>query len=114
MIRKVLMASALALSGCVMTTDVVPVGPDSYMISTATGGGALVRGQGPIASAKAANQYCDSHGLHMIIRRTDNATDINGTTNALVFSCVTANDFEYRRPNLRRDPNVVVEDARRG
>lgn len=111
--QKIVAASLLVLlTGCVTTTEPVPVGPDSYMISTATGGGAMVRGQGPIASAKAANQFCDSRGLHMIIRRTDNATDINGTTNALIFSCVAANDPEYRRPNLRRDPNVVVQDNR--
>jgi hypothetical protein len=105
--------ATLSLGGCVMTTDPVPVGRDSFMISTSTGGSGLVMGQGPIANARAANRYCDQHGLHMIIRRTDGMANINGTSNALIFSCVTADDPEYQRPNLRHDPNVTIEDSRR-
>jgi hypothetical protein len=81
---------------------------------TSTARGGLFAGQERIEGAKTANQYCDSRGQHMIIRRTD-ANGIAGlgpVTSSLVFSCVASNDPEYQRPNLRRDPNVVIEDRR--
>lgn len=94
-----------------MPTDVVPVGPDSYMVSATALG--VIASQAPINAARAANNYCEQQGRHMIIRRSDNSLLSGGpVSNSLVFSCVTDNDPEYRRPNLRREPNVVIEDQR--
>jgi hypothetical protein len=107
-------ALALSLSACgVSTSEVVPVGRDSFML-TSTARGGLFAGEERIASAKAANQYCDARGQHMIIRRTDGSgiAGLGPVTSNLVFSCVTSGDPEYQRPNLRHDPNVIIEDAR--
>jgi hypothetical protein len=48
----------------------------------------------------------------MIIRRTDSAIEgfNNSGMNTLVFSCVTDTDPEYQRPNLRKDPAVVIDN----
>jgi hypothetical protein len=105
------MLMPLILTGCVATTEIVPVGRDSFMVSTTASD--VVSGQAPIASAKAANKYCESHSQHMIIRRTDNLVrGIGPSMNSLVFSCVDDTDPEYQRPNLHRDPNVLVESHR--
>jgi hypothetical protein len=82
---------------------------------TSTARGGLVAGQDRIESAKAANQYCDALNKHMIIRRTDTngIAGLGPVTSSMVFSCVSSDDPEYQRPNLRRDPNVIIEDSRR-
>jgi hypothetical protein len=106
--------SVLTLAGCgVSTSEVVPVGRDSFML-TSTARGGLYAGQERTESAKAANQYCDALSKHMVIRRidTNGIAGLGPVTSNLVFSCVTSDDPEYQRPNLRRDPNVVVEDRR--
>ena len=101
---------SVTLAGCVSSTEIVPVGPDSFMIGATTRGGAFM-GEAPIVAAKAANQHCATLGRHMVIRRTDSTVEglNNIGTNTLVFSCVTETDPEYQRPNLRKDPNVLVE-----
>jgi putative hemolysin len=107
-------AMALILSGCVTTSDVVPVGKDSYLVSVSARGNNA--GAGRIESAKAAVKYCAARGQHMIIRRTDTSGIALGAipeTTALVFSCVDESDPEWQRPNLQADPTVRIEDQRR-
>jgi hypothetical protein len=74
----------------------------------------LYAGKERVEGAKAANQYCDTLGKHMIIRRTDGngVPGLGPVTSNMVFSCVASDDPEYQRPNLRHDPNVVIEDRR--
>ena len=104
---------ALPLTGCVSTSEVVPVGRDSFML-TSTSRGGLYAGRERIEGAKTANQYCDAIGKHMIIRRTDSngIPGLGPVTSDLVFSCVASDDPEYQRPNLRHDPNIVIENRR--
>jgi hypothetical protein len=114
MILPAAVALTVGLSGCgVSTSEVVPVGRDSFML-TSTARGGLYAGQERIEGAKAANQYCGTLSKHMIIRRSDGngIPGIGPVTSNLVFSCVASDDPEYQRPNLRHDPNVVVEDRR--
>jgi hypothetical protein len=106
-------ALATLLVGCVSTTDVVPVGKDSYLISGRANGG-LNAGKGTIQATQKANAYCASQNKFMIVRRIDtngNAA-VFGESASLYFSCVTQDDPEYQRPNLRRDPTEVIEDQR--
>jgi hypothetical protein len=92
-------------AGCT-TSDIVPVGRDSFMVSS-TSTSDLV--SAPIMSAKAANRYCDARGEHMIIRRTlTEPMGFGNTSNNLIFSCVSDSDPEYSRPNLRSAPNVRI------
>lgn len=107
-------AVAMVLAGCVTTSEVVPAGKDSYMVTVSARGAAA--GDGRIESLKAANAYCATSSRHMIIRRTDTSGIAIGAlpvTTALVFSCVDDSDPEWQRPNLRKDPTMVVEDQRR-
>jgi putative hemolysin len=103
------LVTSLTLAGCGVPSDVVPVGPDSYMVSATALG--VIASQAPIGAARAASNYCEKQGRHMVIRRIDNAALVGGpVSNTMVFSCVTGNDPEYRRPNLRHEPDVVIED----
>src|SRR5690349_398851 len=112
---RILVAIGLAalLAACVSTSEVVPAGKDSYMIVGRAQGG-MNAGKGQIEAVKAANSYCAQTGKVMVIRRTDTAGNagFGGEHDTLIFSCVAENDPEYQRPNLRKDPTTVVEDAR--
>lgn len=109
----ILIPLALALTACMSTrtSEIVSAGKDSFMI-TVTSHGGRVGGEGPIA-LKAANAYCEGGSKHMLIRRTDFGSAFEYASMTLIFSCLDANDPEYQRPDLRRDPTTVIEDQRR-
>jgi len=105
-----------ALTACVSTSEVVPMGKDSYMISSSSNGGPGGNGAhvSRIEAAKAANRYCDAKGLHMVVRNLGGTTfGLSGGTSELIFSCVTSDDPEYKRPDLRQAPTTVIEDQRK-
>ena len=89
------------------------MGKDSYMLQSTSRGG-LNAGKERVEALKAANAFCDKQGKHMIVRSTDHSGAAGWTpvTNALVFSCVTEDDAEWKRPDLHKDPTVVIEDRR--
>jgi hypothetical protein len=105
----------LAQGGCVSTSDIVPLGKDSFMLNSTSRGG-LFAGKEKIDGAKAANAYCEAAGKHMIVRRidTNGVAGISPVTASFVFSCVSSDDPEYQRPNLRRDPTTIIQDQRSG
>jgi len=107
-------AAATLLGGCVIgASEVVPAGKDSYMVAGKAVGG-INSGESLIAATKVANQYCSKQGKFMIIRHTETGGNagFGGEHSDLIFSCVTADDPEYQRPNLRKEPTTVVEDQR--
>ena len=109
-----LLASIALVTSCVSSSDIVPVGKDSYLISGRANGG-LNAGKGTIEATKRANAYCAGQNKFMIIRRVDtNGNEaVFGESANIIFSCVDQNDPEYTRPNLRKDPTTVVEDQGR-
>lgn len=109
-------ATAVALlAGCVGASEVVPAGKDSYLVSGSANGGPA-SGRSIIAATKTANEYCSKLGKFMIIRHTDTggSAGFGGEHSNLIFSCVTADDPEYQRPNLHNEPTTVIQDQRQG
>lgn len=106
--RKIGLAIVALLSGsvagCAAASDPIPVGPDSFMVTAPE----TLNGHGRDLVLKAANRTCAAENTHMILRRLD----ASGLSIGLVFSCVTTNDPEYQRPNLRREPNIIIEERR--
>ena len=100
--------------GCVGTTEVVSVGKDSYMIAGRNAGG-LNAGKGGMEAVQKANAYCATLSKLMVIRRLDtHPIELSSAeTTQLIFSCVTADDPEYTRPNLSKDPTTIIEDQRK-
>jgi len=89
------------------------MGRDSYLITGHARGG-TVAGESLIAASKQANAFCAKQGLVMIFRHSQaggNAA-FGGETDQLLFSCVSESDPEYKRPNIRKDADVVVQDQR--
>ena len=102
-----------SVSACVTTSDIVPMGRDSYMISGHASGG-LNAGKGIMAATQRANAYCASQHKVMMPGHTEThgMAAVGGESTTFVFSCLDENDPAYTRPTVRSDPNVVIEDQR--
>ena len=76
--------------------NVSPLGPDTY----------FARGNcsGANYSISAASFFCRQQGKVSLVRSI--------TGNDIVFRCLAANDPENRRPDYRKDPNVIIQDNR--
>ena len=65
-------ALALVLGGCVTTSEVVPTGPNSYLVN-ATARGGLDPGAQIIAATKKANDYCATMSKKMVLTQLNTA-----------------------------------------
>lgn len=101
-IRALIVLGLPLLIGCAVASDIVPVGKDSYMVTAPE----TIGGKGRILVVNAANKYCASQDSHMIMRRMD----ASGLAVSLMFSCVSEDDPEYQRPNLKKEPNIIIEN----
>ncbi len=93
------------ISGCATTSDIVPYGKDTYMLSAGDIWGGYSSGTLQVKAAQRANEYCQSIGKVFVVRNTGTA-GVQGwtsTSSTLVFSCVDEKDAENTRPNLRRN-----------
>jgi hypothetical protein len=101
-----LIAASALLAGCVATTsDVVPAGKDTYMVSAMAAGSVVLAGHSMINATKAANAYCANLGKVMIIRNTQSVgtSGMGSEHSNLIFSCVSEDDPEYKRPELHKE-----------
>jgi S1-C subfamily serine protease len=96
----------LAFAGCEVSSAVVPVGKDSYMVSSHVGG--CLKCSAAVKSLKTANEFCTQQGKVVVVQNSSGATNPFGYDNGnqTIFSCVSADDPEYARPTLRQDKGV--------
>ena len=95
-----------AISGCVSTSSIVPYGKDSFIVAvedlfSVHSGESLA-----VKVAQEANTYCASLGKVMVVRSVSNRG------RGLIFSCVSETDPEYKRPDIKKAPDTVIEDRR--
>ncbi len=105
--KKIIFVTSIAalFNGCATTTDVVPFGKDTYMLSAGDIWGGYSSGSLQVKAVQRANEYCQSMGKVFVVRNTG-TSGIQGwtsTSSTLVFSCVDEKDTENTRPNLRRN-----------
>jgi len=106
--RVTVFAALALLAGCETSGRVVPVGKDSYMVSSHVAG--CISCAASVKSMETANAYCAKQQKVAIIRNTNSSTNGFGyeVGNTTVFSCVSENDPEYARPSLRKDNGVTT------
>jgi hypothetical protein len=100
-----LLVAAIPLTGCVTASSVVPMGRDTYMISSTSGRAFPSRAR--IHAVKRANEFCDDRKLHMEPVSENSSTGILSQAD-FVFRCLDENDADYRRPNWHNDRGTVV------
>lgn len=109
--KIVLVAGLVALGGCVTTSDITPIGKDSYMVGTTAMGGMLSHMEVKAASLKKASAFCQSMGKTMVINNMG-SSGVRGWTpleSEVTFLCVDDGDPANQRPNLQKVPDTVVE-----
>ena len=104
-----------ALAGCAtISSDVVPVGRDTFQLSM-TGVGFATQANTNIKALKAANAYCEKMGKHMVFQHNSESGvyGFSPRQDNLVFMCLNADDPEYARTKVQRDPDVVIQQKDR-
>jgi hypothetical protein len=100
------------LSGCgVTTSEVVPAGKDTYMIS---GHGYAIGGpEAMLELYKAANRYCLGLERHFLPVSTNTVPfDQRSSSVSMNFRCLLAGDRELERPMMRIEPTTRIEVIR--
>ena len=104
-----LFVATLPVTGCVTTSNVVPMGKDTYMISSTSGRAFPERAR--IYAVKRANSFCDARKLQMEPVSENSSTSILSQAE-FVFRCLNENDADYRRPDWHKDSGIVLIEKR--
>ncbi len=106
--------SAIGLSGCLSTSQVLEMGRDTYSV-TATADGYRLASEARESVFQAGTGKCTSLGKRFMFINESTARTRMGidTTVTVTFRCLNESDPEYARPDVRQSPSVVIEDQRK-
>ena len=107
-------ATTVALTACVSTSQVLEMGKDTYSVS-ATADGYRDAASARQSAFEAGAQKCAAFGKRFMFVNESTARTRMGidTTVNVTFRCLNESDPEYARPNIKQSPDVVIEDHRR-
>ena len=109
-----LIAIAFFLSGCISSSGVLQLGPDTYTISAGTAGTGSISGNDTGAKRKAlteANSFCAKKGKQILVQNTGMKSTVYGSTNDIVFQCLDASDPALKiRPEYQKEPDIKIEN----
>jgi hypothetical protein len=106
-----LLITGVLLTACAtISSDVVPIGRDTYQLSM-TGVGFATQANTNMKALKAANAYCEKMGKHMVFQHSaeSGVYGFSPRQDNLVFMCVNENDPAYAQIKVQRDPSVILE-----
>jgi len=111
--RTVVVLALILIAACATTNEVVPMGPDTYMVTASSEFGA---DRAARAAIEEATNFAKSLGLQMVpvSTKTDSELDFlddDVYSCELVFRLVGEGDPEYRKTNLVPLQKVRVEPA---
>jgi len=100
MIRMIAVAALLIPSACTSTTDVAPMGKDTFTVESATHVYVVSPAELTALSAHKAADHCTALGKEISPIDTKNSGlyGITDTTNTFTFQCLKANDPKYQQP----------------
>ncbi|MFC1866531.1 hypothetical protein ACFL0H_00095 [Thermodesulfobacteriota bacterium] len=111
--RKYLFLGLLILSGCALNSGVVPIGPDTFMVSRQAATGFSGLGTLKADAFQEANKYCISQGKHSrVINTTESSPPYvlgNFPRVEIQFMCLDEKDSELTRPKMKKAPDTVIE-----
>ena len=96
---------------CTMTGDIVPTGPDSYMISTVACPACGGTTKSTTMAYKEAGEFCVSQGKRLLKSSMTNDRWFNeaGET-VLEFRCLDEDHPAFVRADERRDSDIIIEN----
>ena len=105
----------LVVSGCASSPGVIPIGPDTYMVSEQGWIATQSVGELKAKAYQKAGTYCSQQGKKLMPVSTNQVAGSLGRSYPeaeLQFMCLSEQDYELRRPKLQPIPDVRIEDAR--
>ena len=101
----------VSVSGCATSTGIIPMGPDTYTITAESEFGS---GGAKKKALSEANKFAEDAGKYMIPVNVNTGGEYDPVgdyhnTYELTFRLVTKNDPEYRRTNLQKTPDIVIQ-----
>jgi PEGA domain-containing protein len=107
--------SAAALARCASNSGVVPIGPDTFMVSRQAATGFSGLGILKAEALREAEQYCAGKGKTMqIVNSTESQPPYifgNFPKAEVQFMCLSADDPELARPKMSKEADVVIEST---
>ncbi len=115
MLKLNFVITVLVLTGCVQSSDILKLGPDTYSISIHAApimGGVFGAEK---ESINTANQFCHSLGKEILItnRSSGPSSHLPGGTSKITFNCLNKHDPDLKRPVYQGTPNIIIEQRNR-
>ena len=111
--KYALIASLIIISGCSSNCGVVPIGPDTFMVSRQAATGFSGLGTLKADAFQEANQYCLQHGKNIRVVNTSESMPPyvlgNFPRAEVQFMCLDKSDEELTRPKIQKSPDTVIE-----
>jgi len=110
-VRLIFLLTAFGLlASCMMSSDVVPTGPDSYMISTVACPVCGGTTKSTAMAYKEAGEFCMSQGKRLLKSSMTNDRWFNeaGET-VLEFRCLGEDHPAFIRADERRESDIIIE-----
>ncbi len=106
------------LVGCATNSGVVPLGPDTYLVSRQGSGFWVMPTSLRNEALKEANQYCTNNKKKFSIVRIEMLPQIplgqpggpRFPSAEIHFMCLNDNDRELTRPKMQREPDTIIEN----
>lgn len=100
--KKILILGFFYLSGCATNSEVVPIGPDTYMVSHQAGSGFSGAGTIKAETIKEANEYCTKQNKFFRVTNTSESQPPyvfgNYPRAEVQFMCLDSKDPDLTRP----------------
>jgi len=102
---------AVLLSGCLVSTPIVPSGHDSYMVSSRSS--ACLRCASAATALKAASDFCAQRGKSLVVQNDSGYMDPFGYDgrNQLVFSCRDSKGNRAPEQSTSANGTIFVDPA---
>lgn len=99
------------LVGCVSTSKVLEIGRDTYSVSS-TADGMRDAASARQSAFELGREKCEKMDKRFMLVNESIARTRMGidTTVSVTFRCLSENDPEYLRPNVRPTPDIIIEE----
>lgn len=113
-----LIAVASILGACATNSGVVPLGPDTYLVSRQGSGFWVMPTTLRNEALTEANQYCADNRKKFEVVRIEMLPQIplgqpggpRFPAAEIHFMCLDTSDPELSRPKMQRDPDIIIEN----
>ena len=106
-----MICAVLALGACEQSTGVLPMGPDTFSITTSSELGGVVAAKR--AAVSEASAFCTSRGQQMLAMQSQSSSKVDWAGDYIghhdfTFRCLNAGDPQLRRPVVGNSQQSLI------